>query len=233
MPFKDAAGVNIMICRSFSRHRQGQWTLIGLLATISIIAILAAIYIPNVAAKHSAPGEARTPRERAYGAACTEYEVQMNQAVTMYKMDNDDRPPSSLDDLKKYGVTNDMINAEGCSFIIDQRTGRITDIGQGRGAPPPPPSPGRVPTGFHPDDPTPANHDAGASRNSGYSGYNNPQSQGDPVNNGYQRQEAPQSQDARPTDDEGTGEAPQPAGRPGGQVGPGGIRLPNIPGSGM
>jgi competence protein ComGC len=111
--------------------RYGQWTLIGLLVTITIIIILAAVYIPRIAARHSAPGEARTPTERAYGAACSIYEGQINQAVMMYKQDNDNQAPQSLDDLKKYGVTDDIVHADGCYFVMNPHSGYVQDVGGG------------------------------------------------------------------------------------------------------
>lgn len=222
----------MVIRRSRICSQQGQWTLIGLLVSLGIIMILAAMYIPQVAKRHSEPGEARTPMERGYGTACASYEGQMNQAVTMYKMDHDDHAPSNIEELKKYGVTDDMIHSEGCYFIIDQSTGRVTDIGQGKGGPveKPLPRPG-VSQGFHPDNPNPPKiNNYQNAPNSGYSGYNNPQPQNNSGYNGYPQPNTPPS--AAPSEDD-TGYPSQPAQPGGGHTGPGGIRIPNIPGSGM
>jgi competence protein ComGC len=112
--------------------RQGQWTLVGLLLTIAIITIVAAMYYPKIAAEHSQAGEALTPKERAYGAGCEVYTSQMNDAVSMYKSDHDDHPPTDVNQLKKYGVTDEMINAQGCSFQIDPSSGLVYDTGKGR-----------------------------------------------------------------------------------------------------
>jgi competence protein ComGC len=109
----------------------GQATLIGLLIAIAILMILYAIYVPQIAARHSAEGQARTPTERALGAACGAYASQMNDAVVMYKTDNGS-PPTSLDQLKKYGVTDDMIHAEGCYYQMDPATGEVRDVGGGQ-----------------------------------------------------------------------------------------------------
>ncbi|MGO8672185.1 MAG: type II secretion system protein [Capsulimonadaceae bacterium] len=121
-----------MIKRSIRSRQYGNWTLIGLLVTLCIIGILAAMYIPRIADPHSQPGQPATPMERAYGAACSEYEAQMNEAVTMYKSANDDRAPSSLSDLKPYGVTDDMIFAPGCHFQIDPTSGTVVETGHGK-----------------------------------------------------------------------------------------------------
>jgi flagellin-like protein len=139
--------------------QRGQASLIGLLITLAIIMILAAVYYPQIAADHSEPGQGATPRERAYGAACSEYESQLNQAVFMYKNDHDDHPPRSLEELKAYGVTDDQIHAQGCYFQIDPASGHVSDVGQGKYVPVNPPASaiykGRA-TGFHPDQPSQA-----------------------------------------------------------------------------
>ena len=111
---------------------QGQATLIGLLVVIVIIGILAAVYYPRVAATHSAPNEPATPVERAKGANCDLYVSQINQALAMYKDANDDKSPATLNDLRPYGVTDDIINAPGCTFREDPATGQVRDYGQGK-----------------------------------------------------------------------------------------------------
>lgn len=141
--------------------QRGQWSLIGLLLALAIIVTLAAITFPQIASTHSQPGEPRTPIERGYGAACSEYTAQLNQSVQMYKMDHDDHPPRSLEQLKKYGATDDQIHAQGCYFVIDPDSGTVVDRGLSQAqpqAPPPsynPPAPsGDTPAptiGFHGD----------------------------------------------------------------------------------
>lgn len=177
--------------------RYGQASLIGMLLALAIIMVLAAMYLPQIADEHSEPGSGSgpTPRERAYNTACSEYESQMNQAAFMYKTDHDDHPPRSLEQLKQYGVTDDMIHAEGCYFQIDP-TGHVSDLGHGQYVPVNPPASaiytGHA-TGFHPDNPT----------------------QTPPPVAGY-TQPAP-------------GDSSQPDAPGGGTVGPGGVRIPNIP----
>ncbi len=115
--------------------RYGQWSLVGSLISIAIILILAAVYLPRLfghKATATSPAVA-SPQQRAYGAACGEYLSQINLAVQQYKTDNDDKVPAKLDDLKKYGVTDDMIHAPGCAFQIDPATGQVTDTGKGNG----------------------------------------------------------------------------------------------------
>jgi len=113
---------------------QGQATLIGLLVVILIIGILAASYYPRIAASHSAPGQPATPVERAKGADCGLYVSQINEALAMYKDANDDKSPATLNDLKPYGVTDDIINAPGCTFREDPQTGEVRDYGKGQGS---------------------------------------------------------------------------------------------------
>ena len=186
--------------KSRRASQRGQASLIGLLITIAIIMILAASYYPMIAADHSTPGTSATPRERAYGAACSEYESQLNQAVFMYKNDHDDRPPHSLEELKAYGVSDEQIHAEGCYFQIDPVSGHVSDVGQGKYVPVNPPASaiykGRA-TGFHPDAPSQA-----------------------PV---------PQAPAYVPQPQAVPSPAPGPPGGGNGTIGPGGVRIPNIP----
>ena len=72
--------------------------------------------------------------QAAYGAVCSEYQSQINQAVMMYKQEHNDRNPSSFEQLKKYGVTDDIVRAEGCQFQLDPSTGTVTEIGHGQAA---------------------------------------------------------------------------------------------------
>lgn len=193
-----------MVIRAKIRSRQrGQASLIGLLVVVAILMILAYMYLPQVAGEHSAPGGPATPREQAYGAACSEYESQLNQAVFMYKTDHDDKPPRNLEELKQYGVTDDQIHAEGCYFQIDPVTGHVSDLGQGKYVPVNPPASviyGGHATGFHPDDALPQA----------------PSPSPAPIST---LQPSPPPSDGSPT---------APVGSPP-TVGPGGIKIPTIP----
>lgn len=175
---------------------RGQWSLIGLLLALAIVMILAAIYMPQVASVHSKPGQPRTPIERGYGAACSEYTGQFNQAITLYKMDHDDHPPSDIQELKKYGVTDDMIHSNGCYFVMDPSTGTVVDKGLSQARPQ------AAPPSYYA--PSPINNAS-------------------PVPSG--------SNDS--TDDGGSSGITPNTNPSNGQSGPGGIKIPNIPTSGM
>ena len=50
-----------------------------------------------------------TPIERAKDTAGVSYESQINQAIMLYKQDNEERNPPDLKALKTYGVTDEMV----------------------------------------------------------------------------------------------------------------------------
>lgn len=146
-----------------SAYQRGQWTIVGSLVALAIIIVLAAVYLPRLLKPRPDAAE-HTAIQAGQGAACSEYAAQMNQAVAIYRSTHDDQPPTSIDQLKSAGVTDDIIHAPGCSFVITN--GVVTETGRGmtppRGTPPlspgaslpsPPPNttvgPGgiRVPTG--------------------------------------------------------------------------------------
>ena len=119
------------------RHlrQRGQWSLIGVLVSLAIIMILSAWYYakilkPQAGSHNGAPAS----EQQAYGAACGLYVSQLNQAVLMYKQDHNEQPPTTFEQLKKYGVTDDMLHSEGCQFQLDAGTGAVTDIGHGQAA---------------------------------------------------------------------------------------------------
>ncbi len=99
--------------RPAARNRVGLG-LIELLVVIVIIALLALFLLPRIlgtGGKKNKDGTRTpvTPMGRAKQAAGAEYVGQINQAITMYRMDNDNANPASLQDLKKYGVTDEML----------------------------------------------------------------------------------------------------------------------------
>lgn len=122
-------------------RRRGQWSLVGLLVSLVIIAILSAWYYskilkPQAGSHNGAPAA----EQQAYGTACSEYVSQLNMASTMYKQDHNDRPPQTFDALKKAGgIGDDVLRAPGCQFQLDPATGAVTEIGHGRAAPGAPP----------------------------------------------------------------------------------------------
>lgn len=116
--------------------RRGQWSLVGLLVSLVIVAILSAWYYskilkPQAGSHNGAPAA----EQKAYGAACSIYQSQLDQAVTMYKGDHNERTPTNFEQLKQYGVGPDILQAPGCQFQLDPATGVITEIGHGQAAP--------------------------------------------------------------------------------------------------
>ncbi len=122
--------------RNRAVYQRGQWSLVGILVSLTIIAILSAWYYakvlkPQAGSHNGAPAA----EQKAYGSVCSIYQSQINDAVTMYKGDHNDRPPRSFEALKKYGATDDIVKAQGCQFQLDASTGAVTDIGHGEAAP--------------------------------------------------------------------------------------------------
>jgi type II secretory pathway pseudopilin PulG len=131
-----------MLTPRSARCRQGQWTLIGTLVAVAIVIVLAALYIPRIVGRRAEPGGgAATPIQRADAVACMSYQSQINQAVSMYKMDHDGAPPRTLDDIKnsKYGVTDEMLRAPGCNLVVPGGPG------SGQRTAPPAPTPYGMP----------------------------------------------------------------------------------------
>ena len=117
-------------------RRRGQWSLIGLLVSLVIVAILSAWYYakvlkPQAGSHNGAPAA----EQKAYGSVCSEYQSQLDQAVMLYKEDHNERPPTNFEQLKTYGVSRDILQAPGCQFQLDPATGAITEIGHGQAAP--------------------------------------------------------------------------------------------------
>lgn len=112
------------------RRQRGQWSLVGTLVAVAILVLLAALYVPRLLKPSSGPAaQQQTAIQKADGAACSEYVSQMNQAVMLYKQDHNDQPPTSIQDLTHYGVTDDMIHAPGCTYQMDPATGNVTSGG--------------------------------------------------------------------------------------------------------
>lgn len=114
------------------------FTLIELLVTVCIMCVLMAIILPHyLGGKDPVTGKkVVAPREKAQQVGDMEYVGQINQAIAMYKMDNDDHLPPNLDALKKYGVTEEMLRDQttGRRLSYDPRTGVVgNSMGQSRG----------------------------------------------------------------------------------------------------
>ena len=116
--------------------QRGQWNLVGILVSLVVIMILSAWYYKSILSpKPGSHNGAPASEQAAYGAVCSEYQSQLNQAATMYKSEHNDRNPRSFEDLKKEGATDDIINAPGCQFQLDPTTGTVIDVGKGQAAP--------------------------------------------------------------------------------------------------
>ena len=117
-------------------QQRGQWTLVGTLVSLAIIAILSTWYYAKILKPQLGSHNGKPAAEQqAYGSVCSIYQSQITQAVMMYKSDHNDRNPRSFEPLKKYGVTDDILKAQGCQFQLDASTGTVTDIGHGQAAP--------------------------------------------------------------------------------------------------
>ena len=93
-----------------ARFQRGQWSLIGILVSLVIIAILSAWYYNSILKPKAGSHNGRPASEQAaYGAGCSLYVSQLNQASMMYKQDHNDKSPRSFDDLKKGGATDDIM----------------------------------------------------------------------------------------------------------------------------
>jgi len=113
------------------------FSLVGTLLTIAIIAVLAVFvvrYVTGGGGVDKAGRKVPTPTQRARITAGNEYISQIQQAITMYKMDHDDQLPPSLSDLKPYGVTEQMIvdpntktplNYDPATGVVSQSAGFI------------------------------------------------------------------------------------------------------------
>lgn len=114
------------------------FSLIEILVTMVIIAILASILLPRLlGGKDAISGKKHTsPKARAQQAVGVEYIGQINQAITMYKMDHDEQLPPNLEALKPYGVMDSMIRdpRTGQKLSYDPRTGIVgNSFGQSKG----------------------------------------------------------------------------------------------------
>lgn len=105
------------------------FTLVELLVVLVLLMLLAAFLLPRyLGGKDPVSGKKiASPRERAQQTAGVSYLSQINQALTMYKMDHDDQLPQSLNELKTYGVTDEMlvdpVTKQPLSY--DPQTGRV------------------------------------------------------------------------------------------------------------
>lgn len=91
--------------------RQRAFSLIEIVVVVVIIGILAAVIVPPLirGGKDASGKRVLAPKERAQQSAGISYVSQIQQAIMMYKMDNEERLPQNLQELKRYGVTSEML----------------------------------------------------------------------------------------------------------------------------
>jgi prepilin-type N-terminal cleavage/methylation domain-containing protein len=113
-----------------NRRLRNAFTLVELLVVAIILCILMAILLPRyLGGKDPVTGKkVAAPKERAQAVAGVSYISQINQAISMYKMDNDDALPPDLQALKRYGVTDEMLidPVSRQPLQYDPQTGQVT-----------------------------------------------------------------------------------------------------------
>jgi prepilin-type N-terminal cleavage/methylation domain-containing protein len=106
------------------------FSLIEILVVVAIILILSAIYLPRLTGGRDPLSGKRhaSPTQKAHQVATVSYVGQIQQAISMYKMDNEDRLPQNLQELKRYGVTEEMLmdGASGQPLLYNPQTGEVT-----------------------------------------------------------------------------------------------------------
>ena len=87
------------------------FSMVEILVVLVIICILATVLVPRLigGGKDAAGKPVLTHKQRAQQVGTISYVSQIQQAITMYKMDNEERLPTSLTELKRYGVTDEML----------------------------------------------------------------------------------------------------------------------------
>ena len=111
------------------RARRAGLGLIEVLVVLALLVVLAAFLYPRLAGggRDAAGQRVAAPRQRAQQAGGASYIAQINQAVSLYRMDNGGRNPPALRALKRYGVTDEMLldPVTRQPLAFDPRTGRV------------------------------------------------------------------------------------------------------------
>lgn len=89
---------------------QKGFSLVEMLVVVVILAILAAFLLPNYLGGRKTPGgkTIESPKQRAQSVECKNNLSQIRQAYTMATATGDENRPSTLADLKTYGVTESI-----------------------------------------------------------------------------------------------------------------------------
>ena len=111
------------------RVRRPGLGLVEVLVVLALLVVLAAFLYPRLAGggKDAAGRKAASPKERAEQTAGVSYQQQINQAIALYRMDNDGQNPPDLKALKRYNVTDEMLldPVTKQRLAYDPRTGRV------------------------------------------------------------------------------------------------------------
>jgi type II secretory pathway pseudopilin PulG len=103
--------------------------LVEVLVVLALLVVLAAFLYPRLtgSGRNAAGRKVMAPKERAQQAVGVSYIGQINQAIALYRMDNDGRNPPNLTALKRYGVTGEMLRDPVTKqpLAYDPRTGKV------------------------------------------------------------------------------------------------------------
>ena len=116
-------------------NRRGGFTLIEIVVVLVIIVLLMTFLIPRLTGggKDAAGHPVASPRQRAEQTVGVSDAQQIEQAIAMYRTDNDGENPPDLKALKRYGVTDeillDPVTREPLTY--DPQTGKIGSAGGG------------------------------------------------------------------------------------------------------
>jgi prepilin-type N-terminal cleavage/methylation domain-containing protein len=87
------------------------FSLIEVLVVVVLLLLVSAFLLNRYAGLGGNAGEKKvaTPKQRARQVEGVTYRLQINQAMTMYREDHEGQNPPSLEALKTYGVTDEML----------------------------------------------------------------------------------------------------------------------------
>jgi prepilin-type N-terminal cleavage/methylation domain-containing protein len=115
------------------RHRG--FSLVEILVVVAIIALLAAFLLPNYigGAKGTDGKRIQSPRQRARGSVCRSNLSQVRQAYTMATSVGDETRPTSIADLRSYGVSDAISRCPDGKqpYQLDPATGRVSCVHPG------------------------------------------------------------------------------------------------------
>jgi prepilin-type N-terminal cleavage/methylation domain-containing protein len=118
------------------RHGARGFSLVEVLVTLVLIALLAAFLLPRLTGNGKgplSPERVTAPKRRAEQTVGAVNLSQINTAIQMYRDANEGRNPPSLDALKPYGLTDAMLRdpATQQPLPYDPATGRVGAAGAG------------------------------------------------------------------------------------------------------